>query len=259
MIDKELANLPFYRDVPLKVTFIHFLLFSNEQSEYVCSSSTLAKECGLTDNEVRRAIRILSSSGYISTENIGYRNTKFKVLASHWQAIGEPLASETKCDTAGYNSQPQAVGEPLASELQANADNKEDLPVEKKRKRNTEPPSYNIEFVDEPYKPCFSAWLEYKWRQHKDVYKTPVSLKTAYKKLLEYSQNNPVLAEKIIETAIANLWKGIFPLKTNDINTRQNGTNEQPSEATERMLAGVRAMQEKRKGNVPISQFFKDV
>ena len=50
----------------------------------------------------------------------------------------------------------------------------------------------------------------------KSNYKTNLSERTAYKKLLELSNNNLEIADKIIMQSIENDWKGLFELKNNE-------------------------------------------
>ena len=61
----------------------------------------------------------------------------------------------------------------------------------------------------------WEKWLEYK-SEIKSNYKTNLSESTAYKKLLELSNNNLEIADKIIMQSIENDWKGLFELKNNE-------------------------------------------
>lgn len=61
----------------------------------------------------------------------------------------------------------------------------------------------------------WKKWLEYK-SEIKSNYKTNLSESTAYKKLLELSNNNLEIADKIIMQSIENDWKGLFELKNNE-------------------------------------------
>ena len=55
-------------------------------------------------------------------------------------------------------------------------------------------------------------WLDYK-KSINDKYKSQESLNMFFKKLTKYSAGNAQLAEDIIETSMANQWKGIFEPK----------------------------------------------
>jgi hypothetical protein len=70
-------------------------------------------------------------------------------------------------------------------------------------------------------------WLDYK-KSIKDSYKSQESLDMFVKKLINYSSGNAQLAEEIIETSMANQWKGIFEPK----NKKNEQTQEVPPAPT---------------------------
>ena len=59
-------------------------------------------------------------------------------------------------------------------------------------------------------------WLAYK-KEKAQSYK-PTGFKTFYKKLCEFSGNNPQVAMAIIEQSMQNNYAGIFPLRNNNNN-----------------------------------------
>jgi uncharacterized protein YdaU (DUF1376 family) len=58
----------------------------------------------------------------------------------------------------------------------------------------------------------FIKWLKYK-NERKENYKTKISFNQCYNNLLEYSNGNILLAEKIINKSIAGNYQGFFELK----------------------------------------------
>lgn len=64
-------------------------------------------------------------------------------------------------------------------------------------------------------------WIDYK-KSIKDNYKSQQSLDLFYKNLIKYSGGNAQIAEEIIETSMANQWKGIFEPK----NKKNNSANQ---------------------------------
>lgn len=60
------------------------------------------------------------------------------------------------------------------------------------------------------------VWLAYK-KEKAQSYK-PTGFKTFYKKLCEFSGNNPQVAMAIIEQSMQNNYAGIFPLRNNNNN-----------------------------------------
>lgn len=83
-------------------------------------------------------------------------------------------------------------------------------PKQEPKKENKEKASFD--FVAESFKPVFQKWLDYK-REKKQTYKSKLSLQQCYKQLLELSNNNVAIAEKVVNQSIANNWAGLFPLK----------------------------------------------
>ena len=80
---------------------------------------------------------------------------------------------------------------------------------------NIQPKGYekiDFSFVEVPFKDIFFRWLTYK-KNKNQKYKDEDSLKTLYKKLKEYSSNDPDIAKDVIEQSISNNWAGLFPLK----------------------------------------------
>jgi len=73
-------------------------------------------------------------------------------------------------------------------------------------------------------------WLDYK-KSIKDSYKSQESLDMFVKKLINYSSGNAQLAEEIIETSMANQWKGIFEPK----NKKNEQTQELPAGRSHRL------------------------
>jgi len=81
----------------------------------------------------------------------------------------------------------------------------------------------DISFLQKDFIPIVEKWLLYK-KEKKQEYKGQTSINTFCKKLIEYSNGDPIIAEAIIEQSIANNWAGIFELKNNNNgNKQQNG------------------------------------
>jgi uncharacterized protein YdaU (DUF1376 family) len=59
------------------------------------------------------------------------------------------------------------------------------------------------------------AWIDYKKTNHKFTYKTIESEQIAFNHLYKISNENQITAREIINVSIANGYKGLFELKTN--------------------------------------------
>lgn len=58
--------------------------------------------------------------------------------------------------------------------------------------------------------PLTVKWVTYKEKEKKQHYKTAESLTSWIKKLIKFSGGDLKIAEDIVETAMANLWEGIY-------------------------------------------------
>ena len=74
--------------------------------------------------------------------------------------------------------------------------------------RRTDNPIVELIFI-------FTSWLDYKKTNHKFTYKTIESEQIAFNHLYKLSNENQSTAREIINVSIANGYKGLFELKTN--------------------------------------------
>jgi hypothetical protein len=83
----------------------------------------------------------------------------------------------------------------------------------KNDKNKKEITDFELTFVDEKFKNCFERWLNHK-KKRGETYKSLDSTESCYKKLLKFSNNNPSIAEEIINDAISSNYAGFFEQKT---------------------------------------------
>ena len=74
-----------------------------------------------------------------------------------------------------------------------------------------------LPYDSEKFKAKWGEWKEYKHKEHRFRYKTAMSEQAALSKLTNLARGEPE-AIQIIQEAIANGWKGFFPLKFNNNN-----------------------------------------
>lgn len=68
----------------------------------------------------------------------------------------------------------------------------------------------------------WSEWIEYKWGQHRDKYKTHKSELVMLRKLYTWSHGQAEIVSQIIEKSVGSLYKGLF-----DPNEKGNGATTQ--------------------------------
>lgn len=79
---------------------------------------------------------------------------------------------------------------------------------------------FSFDFIQADFADCMNLWLEYK-RSRNQKYKTQETIETCYRKMLEGSGNDPVIAMKMIEESMSNNWAGFFPLKNQKLQTNE--------------------------------------
>lgn len=81
----------------------------------------------------------------------------------------------------------------------------------------------------EGFSEVWEVWTDYKKNEHRDKYKTLKSEQEGINNLVEISHADSEIALMIVKQSIANLWKGLFPLKNHiyDPNKRGIKTNTQ--------------------------------
>lgn len=78
----------------------------------------------------------------------------------------------------------------------------------------------DLSFVSAEYRKIFEDWLEYKASKNSRYKQKGAEM--CYKKLIEYSNNNPYIARQIVEQSMASNYQGLFPLK-NEQRANQTG------------------------------------
>lgn len=83
--------------------------------------------------------------------------------------------------------------------------------------------NYDLSYMDLNFKDIFLRYIDYKVNEFKKKYKTEQSFKIAYNNLIKLSNNNSDVANDIVENSIANLYEGLFAVRSN------NGNNSKQS------------------------------
>ena len=71
---------------------------------------------------------------------------------------------------------------------------------------------YDMSFVEQRYQLIFDQWLEYK-RSRGETYKSQQSLEVCYKNMIRDCQDDPAIAQEMVQRSIGNNYSGLFPLK----------------------------------------------
>lgn len=129
---------------------------------------------------------------------------------------GRPKKEETK--TKPKNNLKETKQKP---NVNANVNVNENKNENKNIKKGLE---FNLpeEFNNEKFLNAWSEWKEYKSKEHKFKYKSPISEAKQLNQLVNDSEKNVNLAVEMINNAIVKGWKGIYKLDK----TKENGSKQ---------------------------------
>jgi len=208
--------------------FLHLLLNAKEEDgvdvkrgSLLTCVPKLSAETGLTVKQVRTALEGLDEGRIVGRMRAG-KNTIITICDYDSYDVSEIDRGQDEGTIegrmrAGTKEQEEDVppAPPLEEEKEKEKDKKKILSKDNIKEKKKEK-----SFVAPEYNELFSLWLEYK-RQRRESYKSEMSLKICYNKLVKLSGNNPDIALAIVEQSIANNWAGLFELKQNNYNNGQ--------------------------------------
>lgn len=162
----------------------------------------------------------------IESELDGLSKTIWILIKPNLQANRTKWESGCKAKSKQSRSKTEARPKQKASKVEANVDVDvdEEVDVEVNVKGKLDLSGYGQMAY------LVQRWLDYK-KSLKDTYKSQQSLDLFFKNLIKYSDGNAQVAEEIIETSMANQWKGIFELK----NKKNEQTQELPAGRSHRL------------------------
>lgn len=172
---------------------------------------------GLTDEALKMAFKFVK-------KDIDYDSSKY--LKSCYQNALNGKKGGAPKGNSNAQKQPKQPKQPTAC---FTTENKRNNPIDSDSDVDSDkttitplPPlkgKESLDFVSDEFKPIFQKWLDYK-KEKKQTYKGKLSLQQCYKQLLELSNNNVAIAEKVVNQSIANNWAGLFDLRENKTSER---------------------------------------
>jgi len=239
-LHRTLKDWEYYEDHNATRLLIHLLVSVNYEDKkwkdtivksgtLVTSWQNLAHETGLTLKQIRLAMSKLERAGETVRSVAGKG-------AGKWQVV--TLVKWDKLQ--GFDDE---VGQIKGQEKGRTREGKRTPTKEVKNKEvknkeiNTNPTNvelvFDTRFDFSGFNDSFlignlwREWIEYKKLQHKDQYKTLKSEQTAINNLQKLCRGDTETAKQIIEQSIANLYRGLFPLKHQNNYQNQNQSNTQ--------------------------------
>lgn len=130
------------------------------------------------------------------------------------------ICSDTKCDTKN-NTKCDTNSKEKVSPIPPLKENITELREKEKTTKVASKKEADLSFCLPSFAPIMQEWLDYK-QKRKESYKTDASIRKCYHNLATLSDNNPTIAQMIVDQSIANNWAGLFKLKNNGAITNQN-------------------------------------
>ena len=191
-----------------KLLYSEITALCNDKGYCWANNKYFADLYEVSTTSISKWISSLIEFGYL-TSAINYKEGTKEILHRYLRLVIDPI--EEKLNTPIEEKLNTPIEEKLKDNNTINNNTINNNTINKKTYSKLE--SYF--FCSDDWFLIWEKWLEYK-SEIKSNYKTNLSESTAYKKLLELSNNNLEIADKIIMQAIENDWKGLYELKNNE-------------------------------------------
>lgn len=228
---KRILDFGWYGNTNMVRLFLHLLLKAKEEDDgtdigrgsLLTCTPMLSYETGLTVKQVRTALEGLEKGRIVGRMRAG-KMTIITICEYDSYNVSETDRGQDEGNIegrmrAGTKEKKEEVPPtpPLEEIKEKEKDKKKILSKDNIKEKEKEK-----SFVAPEYAQVFSLWLEYK-RQRRESYKSEMSLKICYNKLVKLSDADPDKALAIVEQSIANNWAGLFELKQNNTINFNNG------------------------------------
>ncbi len=208
-------------DPNMVALWVHLLFMANykdkkwhgidiKRGQFVTTLNSLSVRTGISIRSLRTCLGRLKTTGEIEEQ----ATNKFRIITV---CKYEDYQSFENCSDKQTTNKRQTTDKQTTTTL-------DKIDKIDKKKRTTEVVPKEKFCIAPEFEVAFNTWVEYK-RQRKQSYKSEMSLKMCYNKLLKLSNGDPITAALIVEQSIANNWAGLFALKDNG--TKTNNGNYQ--------------------------------
>ena len=199
---RSMLSWEWYTDTNTKVLFLHLLLTVNhkdkpyygkliKRGQRVCSRASLADETGLSENEIRTAIKHLISTNEITSEKTRINRSNCTLLTvnkyDEYQSSDQSLTSES----------------PVINQ-------KQEIKKDKERKKVYIPPISPLNDLSETVQHVFRSFMEMRVKMKKPM--TDEAVRLAVNKLKGMASEEATQIA-IINQSIERCWQTFYPLK----------------------------------------------
>lgn len=225
-VHRRLKKWEWYKDSPVKDLFIELLLSAEyedtkirnidvKRGQLLSGRKSLAFETGLSEQQVRTALKKLVSTNEITIESTSEYSIYTILSYESYQGRDEDSNQQS---TSRITSQATITATTYKEDKKIRSKNNISKDILQKE---------NLSFVAEEFMSVFFDWLEYK-KERRETYKSEKSLKACYSRLLKLAENCPDIARKIIDNSMASNYSGFFALPKNNQSNNKNIKNLDP-------------------------------
>ena len=178
-------------------------------SWYEGSQQYIADWCGITRRRVRDVLDRLLQIGAIEKKEVVVNNVTFckyrAVLTEDETSQGDRTKRPNPAEETSHNNIDSNIGDNIVVEDNSSrtysTSNISSTPKNSKKE-------FDLSFVDIAFEETFKKWLRYK-QERKEMYKTQMTVEECYRKLLTMANNDPWMAQQIVDYTIAGGWMGL--------------------------------------------------
>ena len=184
-----------------KLLYLEIDSFTSNDKDCFISDEYIANFLGVNTTNANKTLSSLIKKGYVvKTRFDGRRRfVKAALSTSTTQSCYEQQTSHAHDSTIIINNKDNITNT-------NNKQEKEDTIISSKKKY-----SLDLSIVATEMREAVDLWLAYK-KEKGQTYK-PTGFKTFYNNLIKLSDNNPMLAMRIVEKSMQNNYAGIFALR----------------------------------------------
>jgi hypothetical protein len=233
-------------------------LIEVKKGSFITSEIKLMAEFSWSKSKLRTFLSLLESQSMIEKVSDSKKTTLSIVKYSDYQD------SQTA-------KRPRKDREPTAKRPRADTDNNENNYNNDNNENNIN--TTNVELMSHTKfdfsgfndfslaSDLWKTWIEYKSAQHRDKFKTPQSEQMAINALQKLCLGDTAIAKQIIEQSMANLYKGLFPLKqqqsnNNQISTKNGTPKQQPHAFIRKTLRNLERLGTFNSRQVEIAEYY---
>lgn len=215
--DRKIKHWGWYTDINTFKLFFHLVTFANfkdeeflgkviKRGQMARSLSSLASETGLTVNEIRTAIKHLESTKEITSVSQGkytlFTVTNYDLYQTDSQPFNNDLTTES-----------QSINNRLTTNEEYKNIRTKELEKEKNKKKKDAYDSILEGIEDESLRELYREYIKMRSLIKAPMTEKALTMLIAKVGKLETSVERQKL---LLETAIVNNWKSVYPLKDGD-------------------------------------------